>query len=204
MRRSSSWPETCGPRGTIPTACRIPPVRALLRRVHERGHDIGLHATYQTFRSAEATQEEFAALVAECEALGIDRRPNAVRQHYLRFDVPQTWLDHDTSGIDYDYSLGFAETVGFRSGTCREHPTFDLPGHRALHVRERPLTVMDVTLFDYMALGLDVAAARAEAIVERCRQHRGEAVLLYHNSTLFDTRRLRHYADFVDRLVAAG
>jgi hypothetical protein len=60
---------------------------------------------------------------------------------------------------------------------------------------------MDATLFGYEGLGFSAAAAKARAIVDACRRHGGEAVLLYHNSTLQGPRWRAHYQELVQDLV---
>jgi peptidoglycan/xylan/chitin deacetylase (PgdA/CDA1 family) len=178
-----------------------PPFAELLRRIHERGHEIGLHASYGSYLSEERTTMEFAALKAACRVAGFDQPSWGVRQHYLRFEAPQTWRNQESAGLEHDSTLGFAERVGFRAGTCREYPVFDLLDRRRLGLRERPLVVMDGTLFEYMGLDLDAAALRIRAVVGACRQHRGDAVLLYHNTTLAGDRNQAHYREIVEELV---
>jgi peptidoglycan/xylan/chitin deacetylase (PgdA/CDA1 family) len=181
-----------------------PPFAGVLRRIHERGHEIGLHASYVSYLSAERTRMEFAALKAVCREVGFEQPAWGVRQHYLRFANPQTWRNQESAGLEHDSTLGFAERIGFRAGTCREYPLFDVLSHRTMKLRERPLVVMDWTLFEYMGLDLDDAAARARAVVEVCRWHGGDAVLLYHNAMLAGARQRAHYRELVEELVRPG
>jgi hypothetical protein len=181
-----------------------PPIVALLGRIHARGHEVGLHASYQSYLSAEQTRSEFDALVVGCRAAGFDQPTWGVRQHFLRFQNPQTWRNHEEAGLAHDSTLGFADQVGFRAGTCREFPIFDLLAHRRLGLRERPLVVMDATLFEYLALTLDEAASLARSIVSECRRHGGNAVMLYHNSWLMGQRQRTHYRELVAELVRSG
>lgn len=178
-----------------------PRIGGLLRRIHERGHDVGLHASYGTHLSPERMRAEFDALRSACHLVGFDQGTWGVRQHYLRFKNPQTWRSQESAGLDHDSTLGFADRIGFRAGTCREFPVFDLLASRTLKLRERPLLVMDGTLFEYMGLGLDEAASQARAIVDSCRLHGGDAVLLYHNHTVAGVRQAAHYRDLIERLV---
>ena len=69
-----------------------------------------------------------------------------------------------------------------------------------MNLRERPLVIMDATLFGYMSLNLDEAAARARAIVSDCRRHGGDAVLCYHNSSLAGSRERAHYRELIEAL----
>ncbi len=178
-----------------------PAFAPILRAVHERGHEIGLHASYMSYRSAVRMKAEASALIANCRAAGVDQPEWGVRQHYLRFANPETWRHHEAAGLKHDSSIGFAEQVGFRSGTCREHPVFDLRDGRTLPLRERPLVVMDATLFGYLGLRADEAARRARAVVEVCRRHGGDAVVLYHNDSVVGSRRQAHYRELVEELV---
>ncbi len=172
----------------------------ILREVHERGHEIGLHASYVSHGSAERARAEAEALVEACHAAGFDQPSWGVRQHYLRFANPATWRNQEAAGLAHDSTLGFAERVGFRSGTCREHPVFDLIERRALALRERPLVVMDASLFGYMGLDFDDAARRIRVVVGACRRHRGDAVVLFHNDTLASARQQSQYREVLEEL----
>jgi len=173
------------------------PFAGILRRIHERGHEVGLHASHGSLDSSEMTIVEFDALRAACRAAGFDQATWGVRQHYLRFENPQTSRNHEAAGFEHDSTIGFADDVGFRAGTCREYPLFDLYASRPLRLRERPLVVMDTTLFAYLGLDADGAASRVRAIVDACRRHQGDAVVLYHNDRLAGARLRAHYQTLV-------
>jgi len=181
-----------------------PPVLQLLRQIHERGHEIGLHASYHTYRSAEQMRTEFDSLQDACHAVGFDQAGWGVRQHYLRFEVPTTWRHQEAAGLAYDSTVGFAEVNGFRSGTCREHRVFDLLGRTALALRERPLVFMDAASDEFLAMDLEGAAARCRALVATCQRQQGDAVLLYHNSSLPAASQQAHYRELIDSLVHPG
>lgn len=176
----------------------------ILREVHERGHDIGLHASYVSHGSAERTRTEATALIEACRSAGFDQPSWGVRQHYLRFTAPVTWRHQEAAGLAHDSTMGFAEQVGFRSGTCREHPVFDLLERRELSIRERPLVVMDGSLFGYMGLDVEESARRLRAIVGACRRHRGDAVVLYHNDTVAGERQQAQYRQLLEDVVGSN
>jgi hypothetical protein len=177
-----------------------PPMTDLLRRIHRRGHEVGLHASYGTHLDPEVIRVELEALKSACETAGFEQGAWGVRQHYLRFQAPYTWRSQERAGLDHDSTLGFADQIGFRAGTSREFPVFDVLSSRALQIRERPLLLMDGTLFDYMDLSFEEAALQAVRIVDAAREHRGDAVVLYHNHTVAGIRPATHYRELVDRL----
>lgn len=177
-----------------------PAIMNLLRRISDRGHEIGLHASYDSYLSPEHMQTEMDSLRSACLACGFDQPAWGVRQHYLRFRNPETWRAQAAAGLDYDSTLGHAQQVGFRMGTCREYPVFDLRSRKKLALRERPLVVMDATYW-YMHLKPDEAARRTLGLVKACRRHGGNAVLLAHNSSLLGARRQAEYEELIAAVV---
>jgi hypothetical protein len=170
-----------------------PWIGELVERIHRRGHEIGLHASFETFRDPGRTRDEFERLRALAARLGVQQERWGGRQHYLRWANPVTWRNWDSAGLDYDTTLAFADAVGFRTGTSHAFRVFDLEQRRALALRERPFQVMDVTLFTYMALSeADAHAAVAEVATE-CRRYGGSLGLLWHNSVLPSARQKRWY-----------
>jgi len=82
--------------------------------------------------------------------------------------------------------LGFTDYIGFRCGTCRDLPVFNLKTREPLRLRERPLIAMDTTLLEskYMELWLEQALKYIEKFTQICRQVNGTFCILWHNSTL--------------------
>ncbi len=173
------------------------PFGAVLRRIHDRGHEIGLHAGYGTYLSERAMGDELAALRGACHAAGVDQAEWGVRQHYLRLRYPDSLRIHEALGLAHDSTVGFAERVGFRAGTGREYPLFDVAAGRALHVRERPLVAMDTTLFEYMGLTRDLATDCLRSVVAACRKAGGDAVILAHNDRLAGEQARSWYREVV-------
>ena len=76
-----------------------PPIQRLLRQIHDRGHEVGLHTSYRSYRSPERTQAEFEALRVACLRVGFDQPRWGVRQHFLRLDNPLTWRNQESAGL---------------------------------------------------------------------------------------------------------
>jgi len=179
-------------------------VAGVLRRIHERGHEVGLHGSYLSFRSAASIRFESEALKQACRAVGFDQPSWGIRQHYLRFENPLTWRSQDQAGLDHDSTIGWADQIGFRAGTNREYPVFDLLERQKLRLRERPLLIMDVALLKSVGRDLDDASSRTRALIGQCRRHGGDAVLLFHTETLGQTHHRLFYRDLVDELTRSS
>jgi hypothetical protein len=161
-----------------------PWVGALIARIHQRGHELGLHPSYLTFRDPDRLRAEREALGRCCERLGIEQDRWGGRQHFLRWTNPVTWRAWEEAGLAYDASLGYARAPGFRCGACREYQAFDLLAGRRLKLRESPLVAMDVAVIERPPDEHEAALAQLATLRERSRMFGGEFTLLWHNSHL--------------------
>jgi hypothetical protein len=174
-----------------------PWISSLMRRIHKRGHEIGLHPSYDSYRNPELVKRELEVLMRACARLDIEQPRWGGRQHFLRWETPTTWQAWEEAGLDYDSTVGFAGAAGFRAGVCVEYPVFNLQTRRELALRERPLTVMDGSLFDYARLSRGEARRKAGRLRDRCRMFGGDFVLLWHNSSLQSRRDRRLYSQLL-------
>ena len=180
-----------------------PLVRRLLGHIARRGHEIGLHPSYSTYRDAARTREEFARLLRVADAEGVQQDHWGGRQHFLRWANPDTWRNWEAAGLTYDTTLAYPEVVGFRTGTCHPYRVFDLEERRPLKLWEVPFQVMDGTVLSTMGLGRDAAFAAVLDIAAECRRNAGCLGILWHNNTfLRSTREQRWYEELVAAVVA--
>ncbi|MEN3279924.1 MAG: hypothetical protein V7607_1064 [Solirubrobacteraceae bacterium] len=180
-----------------------PWVRSLIGRVAQRGHEIGFHPSFPTYRDAERTREELERLQRVAGAVGVRQDEWGGRQHYLRWANPDTWRNWEAAGLAYDSTLAYSEAVGFRTGTCHPYRAFDLRERRPLSLREEPFQVMDVTLLSSMGLSLDAARDAVLAIAAQCRRHQGRLGILWHNNTLLrSAREQQWYASLIEAVVS--
>lgn len=155
-----------------------PFVRNLLKKITERGHQIGFHPSREAFADPLVFQTELDSL----------RRvaPQAVisgRHHYLCFAAPHTWQRWENAGLAWDSTLGYSEAEGFRCGICQEFPVFNFLTRQTLALREKPLAAMDITLAQYRGYTPEQGYARLQALFGQVKKHGGEFVLLWHNSS---------------------
>ncbi|PKO45356.1 MAG: hypothetical protein CVU30_00525 [Betaproteobacteria bacterium HGW-Betaproteobacteria-3] len=164
-----------------------PAIRALMRRIHERGHEIGLHPSFGTFRSPAALTSEADRLRRVCAEEGITQSQWGGRMHYLRWSQPTTLRAWAEAGMHYDATLGYADQPGFRCGTCFEYPAFDPLSRQSVALRLRPLIAMEATVIEptYLGLGTGEQAAHLLRELKRtCAAVDGTFTLLWHNSNL--------------------
>ena len=114
------------------------------------------------------------------------QRPRGLRHNKLTSCEPEDLLQAYVSGFRNDYSMGYADVVGFRLGTCRPvkfiNPNTRLLTELILH----PLVLRDLTMSDqrYMALEQDEAERIAHDLIRTTARYNGELTLLWHNDLL--------------------
>lgn len=177
-----------------------PAIRDLLRRIHARGHEIGLHPSYNTFRNPKAIVSEAMRLKRVCHEENIEQDTWGGRMHYLRWSNPITLQGWEQAGMAYDSSLCYADSPGFRCGTCFEYPAFDPVAGQALNLRIRPLIVMECTVTQYMNLGWgDAALGKFMQLANACRAVHGTFTLLWHNTLLEESKERSLYTSLLSR-----
>jgi hypothetical protein len=153
--------------------------RRLLRRLAREGVRLGLHPSYRAgsnTRRIGKERDRFAKQTGQMPAL--------TRQHYLRFLVPSTPRALLDNGFTDDYSLGYSSCIGFRAGTCRPFPYFDLGFNVGTELMLHPLICMDVTLLRDRKCTPAQAKTEYLRLAKLCLHYGGEAVFLIHNSSL--------------------
>lgn len=162
-----------------------PAIRALLRKIHQRGHEIGLHPSYNTYQNPESIKTEAERLRKVCKEENIRQDSWGGRMHFLRWRQPTTLNAWEKAGMTYDSTLGYADRPGFRCGTCFEYPAFDPIEGKQLALRIRPLIAMDCSVISEHYLGFGSTEAAYEKFLqlkEACRAVNGQFTLLWHNS----------------------
>ena len=161
-------------------------IRQLLKQIHKRNHEIGLHPSFNSYLKRLQIQKEYRILRNVCSDENIQQEKWGGRHHFLRWNNPYTWQYWEDAGLNYDSTLAFADLPGFRCGTCYEFPVFNLATRQALNLIERPLIVMECTVLDqrYMGLAknLDSAFNLIKGFKDSCRHFNGNFTLLWHNS----------------------
>jgi hypothetical protein len=154
-------------------------IKVLLSDLIKNGSEIGLHASFYSYNNLERLLCEKSRLEKV-----IDTPIKIARQHYLRFNVPETWEIHEKAGIVYDSTLSYAQCEGFRCGTCKPFKPFDFIQNRELNILEIPLIVMDTSLKNYRHLSVNKAENVIMSLAQKCKNVEGLFTILWHNTSI--------------------
>src|SRR5699024_2931534 len=134
--------------------------------IHARGHEIGLHPSYNTYLEPGQIALEAERLRRVCAEEGVDQAKWGGRMHYLQWQQPATLRAWEAAGMSYDSTMTYADHAGFRCGTCFEYPAFDPVAGRRLNLRIRPLVVMEGSVLATQYMALSSASEARERILK--------------------------------------
>jgi hypothetical protein len=108
------------------------------------------------------------------------------RQHFLYLKMPYTYQTLIGQEIKHDYSMGFADVVGFRIGTSRPVKWFDLQKNKVTQLTLHPFAFMDGTLNEYLKLTPELAKEKISELFSEVKNYGGEFSFIWHNETIGD------------------
>jgi hypothetical protein len=143
--------------------------------------DVGLHPSYRSNQMRNILREEKARIEEV-----LDREVVHSRQHFLKVKLPHSFADLEKVGFTDDYSLGYADQLGFRAGVARPFLWFNLNENEVSTLKLHPISYMDGTLNEYMELTIDEAVKTVKKLKKEVQTYGGNFVALWHNETIGD------------------
>lgn len=157
-----------------------PEQRKLIQHM-SRFADIGIHASYGSNDSEYQLLTEIQRL-SEITETNITKN----RQHFLMLHLPTTYQALVRQNITDDYSMGYADIAGFRAGTARSFPWFDLKKNDITNLIIHPFSYMDGTLKEYLNLEPNEAKLKIAELFKEVCLHGGQFSYIWHNETIGD------------------
>jgi hypothetical protein len=126
------------------------------------------------------------------------------RQHFLKLRFPQTYRNLIEAGIADDYTMGYADEVGFRAGICSPYKWYDLEKEEETNLTIHPFAIMDGTLNSYLKLSPEKAVEKVKEIVKEIKDVNGEFITIWHNETLSNWRDWNGWKDVYEEVIKAA
>ncbi|MEO6134310.1 MAG: polysaccharide deacetylase family protein, partial [Ginsengibacter sp.] len=139
--------------------------------------EIGIHPSFHSSKLPEKFAEE-KNILEEISNQTILKS----RQHFLKFDLPDTYLQLIRAGITEDYSMGFATSSGFRAGTCKPFYFYDLKNEKTTTLKIFPVTYMEGTFFKSHTP--EEALKKIEGLANEVKKVNGTFISIWHNHTI--------------------
>jgi hypothetical protein len=176
-------------------------LQSLIREEAAHCAAVGIHPSY-------ASNADFLKLESEIQRLekilSSSEKPQKIslsRQHFLKIQFPETYQNLEKRSIGADFSMGYADAVGFRAGVSLPYFWFDFNKNAAGNLKVHPFAVMDVTLKNYLELTPEAAMAQINALLESVRAVGGTFYSLWHNSSVSEWAEWRGWRQVYEHLL---
>jgi hypothetical protein len=172
----------------------------IIREMAATGWEFGLHAPIYAKQDvgALAWGKEFIE-----EKIG--QTVSGLRHHYWALDWRNphlTFRKHIEAGFQYDASIAWRDSEGFRAGTCFPFQPFDPDQQAAMPIVELPTCLMDSHVADAnSASASELGAARALALLQQIKACNGTAFLNWHTETACNRYRYQGYVDVLEKIL---
>ncbi len=150
----------------------------LVAKLENSGATLGLHVSHEAGTNPEQIKHEMERLLDNYPAASTKSR-----HHFLRWMEPEHIDQMVKGGITEDFTLEYADSVGFRVGTCRPYYFINPRTQQVSTILEHPMVIMECSLdqLKYMGLEYEEALAICLKLIDTTKEFNGELVLLFHN-----------------------
>jgi hypothetical protein len=142
---------------------------------------IGIHPSYRSNSELALLKKEMGRMEKVTK-----RKTLTSRQHFLKLRFPETYHALLKNDLSEDFTMGFADQIGFRNGTARSFPWFDLSINERTDLLIRPFAYMDGSLNEYLKLSTDEAKKSIEKLFLEVEKYGGDFIFIWHNETITD------------------
>lgn len=170
----------------------LPEHRDLIQKLSKET-TIGIHPSYKSFCSPTLVNKEKQVLEG---VLGSEVKDS--RQHFLRFTLPESYRTLLKAGIRNDYSMGFADGIGFRAGTARSFPWYDLLEEKITELTIHPFVYMDGSLNEYLKLTPEEAKEHIKKLYKEVASFGGTFRFIWHNETIGEYNHWKGWRSVLD------
>ncbi len=144
-------------------------------------HRVGIHPSYNSNKQKKKLKIEIKRLeriLLKDVALS--------RQHFLLFDIRETYQRLLKQGIKEDHSMGYSEMPGFRASICTPFRFFDLEKNEILDITLYPFAVMDVAFRHFLNWDIAKTEDYIVNLMRQVSQVQGYFISVFHNESLSD------------------
>lgn len=150
----------------------------LIFKLNNSGATLGLHVSLEAGDNPSLIIDEIKRLKQYCL-----NSTTKSRHHFLRWIEPEHISQMEVAGITEDFSLGYADSIGFRVGTCKPYYFINPITKQISNIIIHPMQIMECSLDrpNYMGLKYEDALEYCKKVIEYTYRFNGELVLLFHN-----------------------
>lgn len=153
-------------------------LHSLIKSVGDRSN-LGLHPSY----FSNMMPEKFKVEKTRIEGIA-NFRINSSRQHYIKLQLPETYRYLIDIEIFNDYSMGYADNIGYRASTSEVFYFYDLDFEIQTPLRIHPFMVSDYAMKKNMNFSPEKALEEITELLSFAKSSKYGFVSLFHNNSL--------------------
>lgn len=138
----------------------------------------GIHPSYSSNNSHAILMEEIAILKKFNPAV------NHSRQHYIKLNLPETYHKLIAAQVYNDYTMGYADSNGFRAGTSNSFYWYNFQEEKVTPLRIHPFVFMDASAIFYDKLKPSEALLELEQLYWAIKKTQSQMIVIFHNYTM--------------------
>jgi hypothetical protein len=162
--------------------------KEIIEKIQKHGHCIGIHPSYQSDSNIEKVKAEIHTLQQIT-----NQAIKSSRQHYLRFQLPQTYECLLNLGITQEFSMGYSNQTGFRAGTAFPFYWFNLKKNKSTFLQIVPFSVMDVCFKEYYGDDEQSAINKTEHVKQQLKTLNAPFCFVFHNESYSEINGWNHW-----------
>ena len=158
-------------------------VMELFNKLEEASTKLGLHLSYNAGYTNDIVKQKKEKMLLENR---LKRTVVANRNHFLLSKDIDAFEGLIDIGITDDYTMGYADRIGFRLGTSKNVNWINPKNLEITKLILHPLIIMECSLHGscYMNLNYNESLSKISEIYNKCKIVNGNFSVLFHNSAI--------------------
>ena len=153
-------------------------LHSLIKSVGDRSN-LGLHPSY----FSNLMPEKFKIEKDRLEGIA-NFRIKSSRQHYIKLQLPETYRFLIDIEIFEDYSMGYADNIGYRASTSEVFYFYDLDFEIQTPLKIHPFVVSDYAMKKSMGFSAEKALEEITGLLKFAKDTNSNFISLFHNDSL--------------------
>ena len=169
--------------------------KTLVKQLYQNSDFIGIHPSY-------ASNQNFKMLLEEQSNLSdmVSQKIDCSRQHFLKLTLPQTYRNLIDANIVEDYTMAYAEQIGFRASTCMPYHFFDINLNQLTKLICYPTCFMDTTAIQYLKYSAQQIEEVNKKLLNTAKNYNGLYITLWHNNTFVSPHVKQSFCNLLEKI----
>ena len=168
----------------------------LMKRLNKEG-TIGIHPSWRSNEQPSLIKKEKKILETAAKTTVVKSR-----QHYIQFNLPDTFEHLLLADLKDDYSMGYGSINGFRASVASSFNWYNLATEKATVLRMHPFCFMDANSHYEQKQNLEETAKELNYYKNICKEANGNLITIFHNNFLGTGSEFKGWAEMYSNFIS--